>query len=716
MIVNVQATIIAQEKQIDGLSGLDISILTCGPGSDIYSLFGHTAVRINDKVRNRDVVYNWGMFNYGEPTFKGRMKFTTNFLKGKLPYALGAYPFERFKKEYQEYGRSVDEQVLQLTSKEKKEFLDKLLINMQRENRVYAYDFYFDNCVTRPRDIIELSTDQFSFPTLNDETTTFRGLLHEHLGHHPWTHFGMDIVLGTQSEAIATAKEQMFLPGYYKDYLDKSTTASGDIVTKRQNIIAQTSIATSSWWTPLKVFSILLLIELIGFFLFYISGDRGFLYWYDGLWFIGLSICAVTFIFLWLGTAHTVCYNNWNLLWAGPWVLLYFFKNRTTFKIGLYMTMTTSLLLLLGWTIIPQQYNMAIIPITLISIAKSLRLLGCANWIDKVTRPASAVALMLCLTYHLSAQKIDGITMVAPPQQFQSDPMEAIHQVNANWVAFVPFGFSDQKKPEVRFGYANQWWGESKEGIETSIKLAKAKGLKVMLKPQVWIYGGWVGDVDFKSDQDWKIWEESYRKYIMSFVEIAIEYDVDLFCIGTEYRKAVKKREEFWRTLIKDIRKDYKGKLTYSSNWDAYEKVPLWDALDYIGISAYFPLSDLETPPTLMLSYRWNKHIKNLKKFSDKFDKQILFTEYGYLSVDGAAGKTWELEKRVKSLDINERAQANGYEALFKSFWKEDFWAGGFLWKWFPEGNGHEGYPERDYTPQNKEAERILSEWYGKSE
>jgi len=200
----------------------------------------------------------------------------------------------------------------------------------------------------------------------------------------------------------------------------------------------------------------------------------------------------------------------------------------------------------------------------------------------------------------------------------------------------------------------------------------------------------------------------------MSFVDVAIEQDIEMICVGTEYRIAVQKREAFWRQLIKDIRARYKGLLTYSANWDSYGKVPFWDALDYVGISGYFPLSDMNTPPVMLLTYRWKKPIKKLRKFSNKVGKQILFTEYGYLSVDGAAGKTWELEHNVKSRVINEQAQANGYEAFFKALASEDFWAGGFLWKWFPEGKGHEGYPERDYTPQGKKAEKIITDWHAR--
>jgi len=234
-----------------------------------------------------------------------------------------------------------------------------------------------------------------------------------------------------------------------------------------------------------------------------------------------------------------------------------------------------------------------------------------------------------------------------------------------------------------------------------------------MIKPQVWIHGMWVGDVDYDTEEDWQKWETTYRAYIMQFAELAAQHDVEMICVGTEYRKAVKKREAFWRKLIADIRSIYDGKLTYSANWDDFENVPFWDDLDYVGISAYFPLSEMDTPPKLLLSYRWSSKVKKLRKYSKKVGKKILFTEYGYLSVDGAAGKTWELEKKVASLDVNQQAQANGYDALLGSFWDEDFWAGGFLWKWFPAE--FERGLEKEYTPQNKKAAQVLSKWYSKS-
>lgn len=311
-------------------------------------------------------------------------------------------------------------------------------------------------------------------------------------------------------------------------------------------------------------------------------------------------------------------------------------------------------------------------------------------------------------------QKIKGITMVAPPKPFTSNPIENIKAVNASWIAVVPFGFTRKGQNTVGHDSPWQWWGETKKGIVESTKLAHEQGIKVMLKPQIYIPGGWIGDLDFKSKKDWTIWEDSYRDYIMHFVNIAIEQNIEMLCIGTELKISVKKREKFWRQLISEIKEVYAGKLIYSANWDSYKDVPFWDALDYIGVSAYFPLTKTKTPEKNELLKKWRPITKEIKKYCQKMNKQIIFTEYGYLSVDGCAYRAWELEKKVGQLSINEQAQANAIESILSSFWQQDYWAGGFLWKWFPNGMGHEGYVDKDYTPQNKLSEKTLAKWYKK--
>ena len=317
-------------------------------------------------------------------------------------------------------------------------------------------------------------------------------------------------------------------------------------------------------------------------------------------------------------------------------------------------------------------------------------------------------------TVALKIEKMGGLTLVAPPKPFLENPMIAIQKVNADWIAVIPYGFTRKGEAKVYFNMSRQWWGERKEGIVETIKKAHESGIKVMLKPQIYVPGDWTGTLDFESDEDWEKWEKGNTEYTLEMAKLAEAEQIDLFCFGTEFKNAINKRPEYWVGLIREVRTIYKGSLTYASNWDNYNNIPFWSELDYVGINAYFPLCTTKTPTTEELTKAWQPILKDMENFQCEVSKPIIFTEFGYLSVDACASKTWELEEKVHSIEINEQAQANALDVLFATFWEKDWWAGGFLWKWFPDMQGHEGYPEKDYTPQGKKAETVVKSWYGK--
>ena len=316
----------------------------------------------------------------------------------------------------------------------------------------------------------------------------------------------------------------------------------------------------------------------------------------------------------------------------------------------------------------------------------------------------------------LSAKKIEmkGLNFVAVPDPFSQDPMPAVKGVNADWITVIPYGYTMPNQPSVHYNEkGGQWYGETPEGVRATIKAAHEAGVNVMLKPQVYCPDGWTGGLDFDSDEKWKSWESDYVKYLMQFVTIAQENKAEMLCIGTEFKISVQKRAFFWKKLIVDVRKIYTGKLTYAANWDEYEMIPFWNDLDYAGVNAYFPLTNEKTPSVALLQKAWEKPLASLQSFYEKNKKPIIFTEYGYLSVDSCAYNGWELEKKVMEMNINEQAQSNAIEAILLTFSQKDWWKGGFLWKWFPNMQGHEGYPERDYSPQGKIGEKTLAKYYG---
>jgi hypothetical protein len=324
---------------------------------------------------------------------------------------------------------------------------------------------------------------------------------------------------------------------------------------------------------------------------------------------------------------------------------------------------------------------------------------------------------MSSASLELPTEKMKGLSFVAPSNPFSDNPMERINAVGADWIAVTPFGFSPNDEPMVRFNTSRQWWGERAEGTIETIRLAKESNIKVLLKPHVWMHGSWIGDLDFDHETDWGKWESDYTDYILTYAKIADSLNVEVFCIGTEVKQSVKKREKYWRGLIRAVKKIYDGKLTYASNWDAYQMVPFWDELDYVGIDTYFPLVKSKTPTIEELKKAWQPTVKELRKFHRKTGKPIVFTEYGYMSIDGCAHKNWELENQRTEIPVNQQAQANAIEALFEVFWKEDWWGGGFLWKWYPnyrgEGQGRRAkFRAADYTPQGKIAEEVLKDWF----
>lgn len=316
-------------------------------------------------------------------------------------------------------------------------------------------------------------------------------------------------------------------------------------------------------------------------------------------------------------------------------------------------------------------------------------------------------------------EKINGVCLVAPRAESHLDELSSIERISPNFVAIVPYAYKRDGESFVNFHQENEhWWGEGVEGARKTIQKCKTLNLKIMLKPHVWVVGqGWAGD--FKPsdtlsaeerENQWLLWQHSYSDYILALTKVAVEEKVEIFCIGTEYRHAVKERPEFWKNLIDEIRKEYSGKITYAANWDNYQNVSFWDRLDMIGIDVYFPLSESKQPNVQELEDAWEPIKSKVLYLVDSVQKPLIFTEYGYRSIAYTARGDWK-NKEVKELD--EKAQLNAYQALYNSWWKEEQFAGGFLWKWFPADSLYrERGREGRFSPQGKIVEKVIKEQY----
>lgn len=310
------------------------------------------------------------------------------------------------------------------------------------------------------------------------------------------------------------------------------------------------------------------------------------------------------------------------------------------------------------------------------------------------------------------SQSINGVSYVASGQPTTQDQVDAVKNVHANYAAVMPFGFvRNTDHPEILFNTNRQWFGESKEGVGQYIEMLQKNDIEVMMKPQIWIsHGEFTGYMKVETEEQWQLLETSYRNFIMTFLDVAVEKDVAAFCIGTELEQFVKHRPEFWADLIIEIKKKYKGKLTYAANWDEYKRFPFWDQLDYIGVDAYFPVSEMKTPTVADAQKGWQKWKIELKGVSEKHKKQILFTEYGYRSVDFAGKEPWRSERSMNVVNLD--AQVNLTKALFLEVYQEPWFAGGFIWKWFINHPESGGLDNSQFSPQNKPVEKTIKEHF----
>lgn len=326
--------------------------------------------------------------------------------------------------------------------------------------------------------------------------------------------------------------------------------------------------------------------------------------------------------------------------------------------------------------------------------------------------------LLLCL-FQLSCasqvtQKINGISFVASRHEAAQEHIDEVLLVNANHAAIMPFGFiRDINSPEIIHNTDRQWFGETKAGAKQYIEQLHKNGVQVMVKPQIWISNGvFTGTLTMNSEEKWEALEKSYDDFILTYAELAEETNAELLCIGTELEQFVKHRPEYWKNVIQKIRKIYNGKLTYAANWDEYPRTTFWEDLDYIGIDAYFPLSEEKTPTVVQLKKGWQSWKKKIIELSLEKDKQVIFTEFGYRSMDFTAKKPWLVDRNDQN--VNLEAQVNAKKAIYSEFWNEEWFAGGYVWKWFIDHDRAGGVEDNRFTPQNKPAQKVIADYYKK--
>jgi len=349
---------------------IQVSLLTCTPGAELYSTFGHSALRIVDSTKGTDIIYNYGTFDFDDPNFYSK------FVRGKLLYFVSVEQFQDFKAAYEYEKRGITEQILYLSCDKKQKLIAGLEENAKEENKYYKYDFVRDNCTTRLRDIIEKFSDTpYSTKPLVEGTATFRELIHSYLDKsgQSWSELGIDILLGAPLDRKLSTKEIQFLPDYLLKGFDSTTVAEPTLFTRfRTTLVQQKKLIlppalpseTSSALSPLLIFSILFL--LITVLTFSRSpGIQTALNIFDKIFFFTCGVLGMLVLFMWFGTDHYTCRNNFNLAWALPThlfiVAISFKKNWVKKYFRIVFWLTTALLLC--WFFLPQQMNPALFPV-----------------------------------------------------------------------------------------------------------------------------------------------------------------------------------------------------------------------------------------------------------------------------------------------------------------------------------------------------------------
>lgn len=308
-----QDTAISATPPASVQSHLRISLVTCGPGySEIYEVFGHTAIRIVDSIHHTDLVYNYGTFNGFEENFE------LKFMQGKLPYYLSVYPFSDFVPEYIEAHRSVSEQVLNMSEGQKEAFAQYLDYNAEPENRQYKYDFFYDNCATRIRDLFpQTMGKKFAFAPIlpKGSKLTFRDIINQYFYATKWERFGINILLGSKIDKVMTDKDIMFLPDYLSKGLEGATISGQPVAGRQQPILAGGPAAPDRLSGPMILTLGILALTVVG-----LSVDRykklGRVMTSVLMLITGLLGCLV--VIMWFFTDHQGCSNNYNLLWLLP--------------------------------------------------------------------------------------------------------------------------------------------------------------------------------------------------------------------------------------------------------------------------------------------------------------------------------------------------------------------------------------------------------------
>ncbi len=352
------------EREDDIYSNLEVSLLTCSPGDELYSAFGHTAIRVND------MVFNYGMFNFNTEGFY------IKFVSGETDYELGVEMMQGFERQYERRNRSVIEQKLNLTNEEKAALFNALIENTRPENKTYRYNFVFDNCATRPRVKIEECLKGAIKYDVKEENESYRKLIEKYVGEDSWIKFGIDILIGAEADKTASFFDRLFLPDELMNAFATARRDNGErLVTETKEIVSQDKDEEDdedNCVTPLAVAVIAMTIISIASLLFPRKLKA-----LDFILFLATGLLGVVITFLCFFSLHPLVGENYNLLWLNPIHLIIpltiFIKKARKILMGTYALIALATAVAMsGYIYLPQEFNIAFLPFMAIIVVRAL--------------------------------------------------------------------------------------------------------------------------------------------------------------------------------------------------------------------------------------------------------------------------------------------------------------------------------------------------------
>lgn len=353
-----------------------ISLLVCAPGDEIYSFWGHAAIRVNDPLTGLDTVFHYGAFDFGS----SYLKFSLRFAKGETDYQIAQQRMGSFMKEFYAENRSVREYMLDFTQQEKQFLFDALVENYKPENRIYRYDQFFDNCATRLRDQIEKAVKgQIQYDMSGDERLSFRDLNDKYVEVNSWSGLGINLALGSPTDRITTFSEKMFLPDYLGDDMSRAViTRDGhqSPLISGSSMIIQAPLSDRSFsFTSPAVLILLFFLLTTGLTVWEKKKDKRFI-WLDVSVFAAFGIAALILYFTTVISVMTWTKWNFNLIWAWPTHLLiavFWLYPSMRPKLKWYMQLTSVVLILflISMFFLPQTFHWLVVPICLILLMRT---------------------------------------------------------------------------------------------------------------------------------------------------------------------------------------------------------------------------------------------------------------------------------------------------------------------------------------------------------